>query len=201
MQRLTRSSTVAAMGVGVGFAAYATFSYLPNAERLDDGSPRRTFTGQIGFQSLTLESVEQVNHNVKRLRFALPQKDAVSGLTLNCTYPSSRTSHECLIRIADAPSVQLHSSHTLTPPVLGFLLCAPIPLSATSPIQGTLIYSLSATRTASKVTISTPWLLDKHYLSAARWSTTIGRSTHIHISRLLPAEQASRRASSSLAAS
>lgn len=86
MQRLSRPSTVAAIGMGVGFAAYTTSKYLPNTERLDDGSPRRTFTGQIGFQSLTLESVELVNKNVKRLRFALPQKDAVSGLTLNCTH-------------------------------------------------------------------------------------------------------------------
>lgn len=85
MQRLHNPRTIAIVGAGIGIAAYTTSHYLRNLERLDDGSLKRIFTGQLGFQSLTLESVEQVNHNVKRLRFALPDKDAVSGLTLNCT--------------------------------------------------------------------------------------------------------------------
>ena len=86
MQRLSRPSTLAAASIGLGIAAYAASGYLRNPERLDDGSPKRTFTGQIGFQTLTLESAEEVNHNVKRLRFALPGgREAVSGLTLNCT--------------------------------------------------------------------------------------------------------------------
>lgn len=89
MQRFTRPSTLVAVGTGIGLAAFATSNYLRNAERLDNGSPKKTFTGQIGFQSLTLESVEQVNHNVKRSRFALPEKDSVSGLTLNCTHAPS----------------------------------------------------------------------------------------------------------------
>ena len=89
MQRLATRRTFVAASAGLGVTAYVTSSYyLRKPELLDDGAPKRTFTGQFGFQKLTLESVEQVNHNVKRLRFALPESDAVSGLTLNCTSPS-----------------------------------------------------------------------------------------------------------------
>jgi len=43
---------------------------------------RRTF-GSIGFRTLKLESIRQVNHDTKRFRFALPEGDnAVSGLRL-----------------------------------------------------------------------------------------------------------------------
>lgn len=41
--------------------------------------PKKIFPGS-GFTELKLESAEMVNHNVKKLRFALPDKDAVSGL-------------------------------------------------------------------------------------------------------------------------
>jgi cytochrome-b5 reductase len=36
--------------------------------------------GDQGFISLKLESVENINHNTKKFRFALPEEDAVSGL-------------------------------------------------------------------------------------------------------------------------
>lgn len=36
------------------------------------------------FTSLALESAEDVNHNTKRLRFALPAEEDVSGLPLTC---------------------------------------------------------------------------------------------------------------------
>ena len=88
MQRLVTRRTFVAASAGLGVAAYATSSYyLRKPELLDDGAPKRTFTSILRFQKLTLESVEQVNHNVKRLRFALPQKDAVSGIFLGCTFP------------------------------------------------------------------------------------------------------------------
>jgi cytochrome-b5 reductase len=42
---------------------------------------KSTFTGgDQGFISLKLDSVEIINHNTKKFRFALPDKDAVSGL-------------------------------------------------------------------------------------------------------------------------
>lgn len=43
--------------------------------------PKSAFLGgDQGFISLKLESVENINHNTKKLRFALPEKDQVSGL-------------------------------------------------------------------------------------------------------------------------
>ena len=42
--------------------------------------------GEQGFVGLQLESVEEVNHNTKKFRFALPEKDDVSGLHVACTY-------------------------------------------------------------------------------------------------------------------
>ena len=42
--------------------------------------------GDQGFVGLPLESVEVINHNTKKLRFALPEKDDVSGLHIACTY-------------------------------------------------------------------------------------------------------------------
>ncbi|KAH6609262.1 nadh-cytochrome b5 reductase 2 [Trichoderma cornu-damae] len=44
-------------------------------------TPKVAFTGgDQGFLSLKLAEVEQVNHNTKKLRFELPDKDQVSGL-------------------------------------------------------------------------------------------------------------------------
>jgi len=45
-------------------------------------SGNKTFTGgDQGFVDLKLESVENVSHNTKKLRFALPERD-VSGLSI-----------------------------------------------------------------------------------------------------------------------
>lgn len=51
----------------------------------DSGEPRKIF-GRPGpsFTRLTLESSEEVNHNTKRLRFALPSENAITGLPLTC---------------------------------------------------------------------------------------------------------------------
>ena len=48
---------------------------------------KKTFTGgDQGFIDLLLTDVTNVNHNVKRFRFELPEKDAVSGLSIACEY-------------------------------------------------------------------------------------------------------------------
>ncbi|KAL8916862.1 MAG: hypothetical protein Q9172_006079 [Xanthocarpia lactea] len=48
---------------------------------LSDKTAQKTFKGgDQGWLDLKLESVEQINHNTKKLRFALPDKDDVSGL-------------------------------------------------------------------------------------------------------------------------
>lgn len=46
--------------------------------------PNPAFTNQ-GFFDLKLDSVETINHNTKKFRFALPEKEQVSGLeTASC---------------------------------------------------------------------------------------------------------------------
>ena len=42
--------------------------------------------GDQGWIDLKLESVEELNHNTKKFRFELPDKDNVSGLQIACTY-------------------------------------------------------------------------------------------------------------------
>ena len=41
--------------------------------------------GEQGFIPLKLESVEVLNHNTKKFRFELPDKESVSGLHVACT--------------------------------------------------------------------------------------------------------------------
>ncbi|KAL8758282.1 MAG: hypothetical protein Q9184_003971, partial [Pyrenodesmia sp. 2 TL-2023] len=50
----------------------------------NDGKPaNKTFKGgDQGWVDLKLESVEEINHNTKKFRFALPDKDDVSGLQI-----------------------------------------------------------------------------------------------------------------------
>ena len=54
------------------------------------GKPaQKTFTGgEQGWVDLKLESVEEINHNTKKFRFALPDKDDVSGLEVACMWIS-----------------------------------------------------------------------------------------------------------------
>ena len=44
--------------------------------------------GDQGFISLKLDSVEEINHNTKKFRFALPNPEDVSGLQIACTFIS-----------------------------------------------------------------------------------------------------------------
>ncbi len=46
--------------------------------------------GEQGFISLMLEKVEEINYNTKKYRFALPEKDDVSGLHIACAYDGPR---------------------------------------------------------------------------------------------------------------
>lgn len=49
----------------------------------DRSEARAAFTGgNQGFISLKLESTENVNHNTKKFRFALPEEDDISGLNV-----------------------------------------------------------------------------------------------------------------------
>ena len=56
-------------------------------DRAADKSAPKAFTGgEQGFLDLKLSNVETVNHNTKRFRFDLPEKDQVSGLDVACEY-------------------------------------------------------------------------------------------------------------------
>lgn len=48
----------------------------------DTPAPKAFLGGDQGFFDLKLESIETVNHNVKKLRFALPSDEHVSGLSV-----------------------------------------------------------------------------------------------------------------------
>ena len=51
--------------------------------KVEGGFGKKAFTGgDQGFIGLKLESVENVNHNTKKFRFALPEGDHVSGLNV-----------------------------------------------------------------------------------------------------------------------
>lgn len=48
-------------------------------------APKKAFTGgDQGFISLKLAEIEDINHNTKKFRFALPEEDMVSGLAACC---------------------------------------------------------------------------------------------------------------------
>lgn len=89
-----------AVALGGGYYYYAATDPAkgkklpPPAEHKDDSdaqnkgkSANSVFKGgDQGFVDLKLESVEEISHNTKKLRFALPEKDDVSGLHIACTW-------------------------------------------------------------------------------------------------------------------
>ncbi|KAK6836757.1 hypothetical protein PG989_006810 [Apiospora arundinis] len=72
---------VAAAGIGLTLLS----RNLTSEASADTGAPRKIFPGGPAFVSLPLESSELVNHNTKRLRFKLPEPDAVTGLPLEAS--------------------------------------------------------------------------------------------------------------------
>ncbi|KZL73019.1 NADH-cytochrome B5 (oxidoreductase NAD-binding domain-containing protein) [Colletotrichum tofieldiae] len=74
----TVAAAVAAGGIGLGIMS----KLLVGNASAESGAPPKVFGAGPAFVSLPLESSEEVNHNTKRLRFKLPQREAVSGLSL-----------------------------------------------------------------------------------------------------------------------
>ncbi|KAE9976888.1 hypothetical protein EG328_002348 [Venturia inaequalis] len=78
----------AILGVGGYYTLYRDAGHAPSASEAKESiksvvgaEPKKAFTGgDQGFISLKLESVENINSNTKKFRFALPEEDAVSGL-------------------------------------------------------------------------------------------------------------------------
>lgn len=89
-QRLKAYSVLGVVVVGGG-AAYAghlvyqksTPSIVRSAFADAPSGPKKVFA-TFNFVDLKLESSELVNHNVKKLRFALPDDDALSGIQPIC---------------------------------------------------------------------------------------------------------------------
>ncbi|KAI0483496.1 oxidoreductase NAD-binding domain-containing protein [Xylaria cf. heliscus] len=70
--------SVALAGIGIGVYS----RYLTSVAHADSGAPLKAFGSGPAFLSLKLQSSEVVNHNTKRLRFALPTDEHISGLAL-----------------------------------------------------------------------------------------------------------------------
>jgi len=87
--RRQRLATVAGTLTALGLSAWAAKSLLSRDVYAESPSspPSKVFSGLLG-PTLRLESSETVNHNTKRLRFAFPDSNAVSGLTLTCKFSS-----------------------------------------------------------------------------------------------------------------
>ncbi|CRK14804.1 hypothetical protein BN1708_011265 [Verticillium longisporum] len=77
--RPTKALTAIATG-GISLGIYSRM--MTGSAHADSGSPPKMFGSGPAFVSLPLESSEVVNHNTKRLRFRLPDENAVSGLAL-----------------------------------------------------------------------------------------------------------------------
>ena len=91
---ILRSSAPAIGTAAIGSAVYASqrpdqsiSSFTTSASQptstltpLQTSNASKTFTSGFSFQTLKLRSSEEVNHNTKRLRFDLPDSNAVSGL-------------------------------------------------------------------------------------------------------------------------
>lgn len=82
-----RTAALAAAGAGVMYAGYRYSSSRPSfleqahAEAMpSDAKAALKKMPWKGFTELKLESAEMVNHNVKRLTFALPDNETISGI-------------------------------------------------------------------------------------------------------------------------
>lgn len=98
--RLTRWATYGGSAFAASFVAYyiANVTGLVETKRDDPDLvklravasgeykfPNKTFKGgDQGWVDLKLESVEEINHNTKKFRFALPDENDVSGLQVAC---------------------------------------------------------------------------------------------------------------------
>ena len=98
-------------------------------------NPNKTFMSGFSFQNLKLESSEDVNHNTKRLRFQLPEKDAVSGLHPSCTFGRCHSVNH------GTNCIQLHSLPKPPHLVPGYPSCGHTPLSVTRTSLATSIFS------------------------------------------------------------
>ncbi|TRX95567.1 hypothetical protein FHL15_003525 [Xylaria flabelliformis] len=106
----TLLGSVALAGIGIGVYS----RYLTSVAHADSGAPPKAFGSGPAFLSLQLQSTEVVNHNTKRLRFALPTKEhGASFLVCDLTRPSQEAAGVLELMVKKYPngkqSTHLHS--------------------------------------------------------------------------------------------
>ncbi|KAI1503507.1 hypothetical protein F5X99DRAFT_375510 [Biscogniauxia marginata] len=108
-------SGAAVAGIGAGLY----FRYTMSVAHADSGAPPKVFGSGPAFLSLRLESSEFVNHNTKKLRFELPEQDAVSGLGISSALLTFSWPKGCYL-----PCVRPYTpiSHPDEPGVIEFLV-------------------------------------------------------------------------------
>ena len=87
LARPSLRTTALVGGVILGGGALATsynayrrnMSFFPKAFAEAPAGPKKIFPAS-GFIDFKLESAEMVNHNVKKLKFVLPDENAVTGM-------------------------------------------------------------------------------------------------------------------------
>lgn len=83
------SLTAAGVGVGyVGYRYYTTTSIFFTQAHAE--APISKKVSWSGFTELKLESAEMVNHNVRRLTFALPESDSITGIAPISRFQASK---------------------------------------------------------------------------------------------------------------
>lgn len=71
----------AASAIALGGTLYTIRNQLIKPAFAEEQAPRKSTFGSIGFRSLKVEKIEEINHDTRRVRFALPEGE-VSGLKL-----------------------------------------------------------------------------------------------------------------------
>lgn len=78
---------VAAAAAGTGLFGYTYLGNQRNVHAEAAASDKKAFKGgDQGFISLKLVDVSDYNHNTKKFKFALPEDDMVSGLSVACKH-------------------------------------------------------------------------------------------------------------------
>ncbi|KAJ5099072.1 ferredoxin reductase-like protein [Penicillium argentinense] len=79
-QSLRSRPALISAGAVIGFGTYYSTRFMSTGHAESAQKPK--VFGEFGPKTLRLQSVDQVNHNTKRLVFEFPDKNATSGLTL-----------------------------------------------------------------------------------------------------------------------
>lgn len=78
------------LGIAAAGGIYTAYSYMQGST---SSQPRKIFGGVAG--GLTLQKTEDINHNTKRLRFAFPNAQDETGLTVVCKYYNHEIPKRC----------------------------------------------------------------------------------------------------------